>query len=547
MARHSRVARRAWRRRGRRAQVSAIATLFGLLLVVTFIGNYLTTTLPGQMSSNDLNHGLLVEDQVGRLATLLSNAVSADAVGAQITQPISLGSAGEPPFQGPDGATIGPGATGASEGLSFTVSGPSVYNPPTGAPLGGINTNLGGAICPTPTSTGFSDTGNCKAIWNFTGNSKAFTIAETGSGTVAVNVTTNASTITITGTGSGGDYYQFIGTGNTISMTGVGSGKTTVSLVGSSNTLAINTVGSSPIIVYIYGNHDTVTVTSTGSGPVKIVVYGTQDNFSVPSDTGSQVFRLYLNGFNATSPSSSLCPYGNLSSTDNLTGFSETGSGGVTEYINNSVHFYHNGTGAGTCTGNATCWTTHNQNVAQTTCPFFSALSIPYAKSGVLGASFGVHLVNSYAPNVNVAFDSGAVVYAEGGGVPVMVDPPPMTYAHGALSIIVPEFQGPVASITGASTTVMALQIVSIQPIVLPGGGFSLSGPVTLTVITPYAAAWMGYFGTVSPAWGTLSCSGPAAACNGPYAFGGPLGTVTLVVSPQTFTLSLATFSISIV
>ncbi len=514
---------------------------------MTFIGNYLTTTLPGQMSSNDLNHGLLVEDQVGRLATLLSNAVSADAVGAQITQPISLGSAGEPPFQGPDGATIGPGATGASEGLSFTVSGPSVYNPPTGAPLGGINTNLGGAICPTPTSTGFSDTGNCKAIWNFTGNSKAFTIAETGSGTVAVNVTTNASTITITGTGSGGDYYQFIGTGNTISMTGVGSGKTTVSLVGSSNTLAINTVGSSPIIVYIYGNHDTVTVTSTGSGPVKIVVYGTQDNFSVPSDTGSQVFRLYLNGFNATSPSSSLCPYGNLSSTDNLTGFSETGSGGVTEYINNSVHFYHNGTGAGTCTGNATCWTTHNQNVAQTTCPFFSALSIPYAKSGVLGASFGVHLVNSYAPNVNVAFDSGAVVYAEGGGVPVMVDPPPMTYAHGALSIIVPEFQGPVASITGASTTVMALQIVSIQPIVLPGGGFSLSGPVTLTVITPYAAAWMGYFGTVSPAWGTLSCSGPAAACNGPYAFGGPLGTVTLVVSPQTFTLSLATFSISIV
>jgi len=58
---------RKWRRRGRRGQVAAVATIFGLLLVVVFIANYLTTTLPAQMSVNDLDHVIQVENQVGQL------------------------------------------------------------------------------------------------------------------------------------------------------------------------------------------------------------------------------------------------------------------------------------------------------------------------------------------------------------------------------------------------------------------------------------------------------------------------------------------------
>jgi len=500
--------------------------------------------MPGQMASNDLNHGLTVEDQVGRLAAIVDQVALQDVVGVQVTQPVSLGSAGEPPFVAPDGATIGPESYGASEGLSFTVGGPSSYNPPSGAPVGGIV--AGGITCGTPTATTYSETGACTLVWNFTGNSQAFSFGDTGSGTEAVNVTTNSSTIATTGTGSGGNYLRIMGSSNTITMSGVGSGKTTIVIVGNSNTLTVNTVGSSAIAVYIYGNHDSLTVGSVGSGPVKVVVYGSQDTFSVPSDTGSQVFNLYFNGFNATAPTSSLCPYQNLSSTDSVTGFTEVGSGSLTEYLNNSVHYYANSTGPA-CTGNPTCWTTHSQNVAQTTCPFFSPISVPYARSGIAGASFVVLLRNSYAPPVDIAYDAGAVVYAEAGGVPVMVDSPPITYAHGALTIVVPQFSNPIASVAGTSTTVLNLGVTSVESIALPEAGFNLSGSVTVKLTTPFAAAWMSYFSTVPAFSGLATCAGTSAACNGPFSFSGGLGTVTLVVPAKTLTLAVATFSVSIV
>ena len=89
---------RRWRRRGRRAQVAPVATILGLLLVVTFIANYIATTLPSQMSANDTNHEVQVENQLGQFVALLQAYSSANAVGAQVTLPVSLGSVGAPPF-----------------------------------------------------------------------------------------------------------------------------------------------------------------------------------------------------------------------------------------------------------------------------------------------------------------------------------------------------------------------------------------------------------------------------------------------------------------
>ncbi|MCI4339501.1 MAG: hypothetical protein L3J68_04125, partial [Thermoplasmata archaeon] len=87
---------RKWRLRGRRGQVSAVATILGLLLVVTYIANYLTTTLPQQMSINDLNHDVQVEDQLGGLQALIGAAVASNAIGAQFSQPVTLGGVGQP-------------------------------------------------------------------------------------------------------------------------------------------------------------------------------------------------------------------------------------------------------------------------------------------------------------------------------------------------------------------------------------------------------------------------------------------------------------------
>ncbi|MFY9716680.1 MAG: hypothetical protein WAK40_01920 [Thermoplasmata archaeon] len=122
--RHERTApARSWRRRGRKGQASAVATILGLMLVVTFIANYLTTTLPQYMSVNDVNHDLLVQNEVGRFAALLSAASSARAVDAALTQPLVLGSVGLPPFATPDSAAVSSTVYGSSESVTFGLSG----------------------------------------------------------------------------------------------------------------------------------------------------------------------------------------------------------------------------------------------------------------------------------------------------------------------------------------------------------------------------------------------------------------------------------------
>jgi len=114
---------RSWRRRGRRAQVAAVATLLGLLLIVTIIASYLTTQLPNQMQANDLDHELAVENQLGRAVALLDAASDANLAGAQLTQPLALGSDGVPPFAGPDPSYLSGPVNGTGGSISYTTVG----------------------------------------------------------------------------------------------------------------------------------------------------------------------------------------------------------------------------------------------------------------------------------------------------------------------------------------------------------------------------------------------------------------------------------------
>jgi hypothetical protein len=95
--------------------------MLGLLLVVTFIANYLATTLPAQMATNDVEHDLTVEDQVGLFATLVADSISEGVVGTLVSQPITLASMGDPPFAGPDGGTLSAAASGSTLVVSFSV------------------------------------------------------------------------------------------------------------------------------------------------------------------------------------------------------------------------------------------------------------------------------------------------------------------------------------------------------------------------------------------------------------------------------------------
>lgn len=302
-----RVVARRWRRRGRRAQVAPVATILGLLLVVTFIATYLSTTLPNQMGINDLNHDIQVENQVGQVAIVTLRLASVGVVGAEASFPISLGSASDPPFAGPDPAAVEPLTNWSQFYVNYSLSNPS-------------------------------------------------------RGTVA-----------------------------------------------------------------------------------------------------------------------------------------------------------------------------------------FSTATLP-------GAGFVVSLKNIYSSAAEVAYDEGAVVYAQPGSVPTMVDPPSITLAHGSLSIVAPVFANAIGGESGTSTAEIGVRLTASSTISAPVTGYSLASgtPVVITIITPYAAAWINYFNSqASFAGSTISClpaaTGVTSVCSTSYEYqpGHSLGKVTISV-PSVTALSVTHSSFAV-
>jgi hypothetical protein len=94
------------RGRARKGQVSAIATIFGLLLVVTFISNFILLQLPGEEASNEYAHVLLVENQLATLQGVLFAQSRVAAGPYTLTAPVSLGAQGVPPFGEASGSTL---------------------------------------------------------------------------------------------------------------------------------------------------------------------------------------------------------------------------------------------------------------------------------------------------------------------------------------------------------------------------------------------------------------------------------------------------------
>lgn len=276
-----------------------MATILGLLLVVTMVANYLGTQLPAQMQVNDANHALAVENQVERLATTLQGVAATGKVGAVVSQPVSLGSVGAPPFAAPDGASIGPGVSGSQVTESYTVSG---------------------------------------------------------------------------------------------------------------------------------------------------------------------------------------------------------------------------------------------------------VVTVPQKSSGGGGASFVVDLRNTYTPKAVVAFDQGAVIYAQPSGLPLMLVGPAISFSGGELSVWVPQFLGTVGTEVGVGTAELSARLVSLLNLSLPLDGFSLSGKVSIAVTTPYAAAWESYFTQpTSTLASDVTCAPKlSVACSGPFNLNGPLGTVYVNVTAKALSIQTATFALTV-
>jgi hypothetical protein len=142
--------RRRWRR-DRRAQVAAVGTMLALLLIVVFITEYALQPLSSEEQNEEVQHALLVQNQVEFIQSSLLTSVTRPGTLPGAVEPVTLGSQGVPPFGAPSSSalSIGPAGTGV------TVSVPTSSPQPTwdsgsmcSLPTGALRTSSGGvATC----------------------------------------------------------------------------------------------------------------------------------------------------------------------------------------------------------------------------------------------------------------------------------------------------------------------------------------------------------------------------------------------------------------
>jgi hypothetical protein len=489
-----------------------VATIFALLLVVSFIANYLATVLPGQMEVNELAHITTVENQVGRLQAIAYAESTGGRTGLPLTQPITLGSSGQPPFGQADSGILTRGVNGSN--LSFQYeSGATIYVPPAW----GV-----GSLCTTKTATtcGSSQSNVCvpPLTWNESANGTSYVVTLTGSNDcVRLNVTGNNDVIALAVTGSNLGY----------------------------------------LLVTLFGSNDTILLGNAFSGSgyhASFYLFGQNDTYEASGGpTGSHLFlSTYFIGEYATGTG---CGVTNLSATDHwsITGSSSSNSiQNLTWY--NSVGYataYHSTTGwpgAGNSgTGDKVGW---QNSSSPTNCAFWNLEGITadqWLASGIVA-----HLNNAYVAPVDVVYELGAEIYAQAGGIPVMLGGPEFHLTLTAtgtpqVTLWLPEFTGNFTTDEGIQTASLVLKLISVTQASLPTTNSEsvLLSPVTLTLHTAYAPAWMSYFDAIPslfPAGAT--CTG--AGCSTPYIAQHGLSTITVtLVDDAALTIQLALFSVT--
>ena len=529
---------------------------------MTFTANYLTTTLPSTMGANDLEHEVQVEDQVVQLGALLQQVAQHGVVGAQVSGPVTLGSQGAPPFAAQDSASLtGLSYVNNQSGnypqtiVTFNLSGPSTYAPPTGFGLSNV------AQLPSGCTLSGSTSLTCPAInrahpiaWNFSGgDSTTYTVTlGTGGNLVTLNFATNHSTISISGISGMPIFIQIYGSNDTLSLSNNGGGNNPISIniTGNYDTVASGSFpgGASTILIHVIGNRDYINGDPSSGGNTMLTSFvGSNDTLNLVPGAGSTYYT-YFTGFDSFHPTSPYCPYGALALTDSVTGYTVANGASANAHLTQS---FNNSTAYPTW-GNLTPssrWSIHYHPVNAFACPYVTGVQVPVAPLG--SAGFVVHLANTYAPPAEVAYDQGAVLFAQPGGIPIFASPPPVSYSGGLLQMFIPLFANSVSGESSVGTADISARLLAATSLTLPSNGYSFvsNSKLNITVVTSYASAWQAYFQSVATLSPYLSpCTGSNHVCTVFANTVGPLGTVKLSLPTTGLTLKLVIglFAISV-
>lgn len=499
------------RRRANAGQVAAVATILGLLIVVTFISVFVIQPLPAQMGALEYQHELLVENQLARLqATVLAEAKNPN-LAFSLSAPITLGSGAIPPWAGPSTGSIQPEDAVIHTQTFYDVG--QVFPAPPNWNTGSNCLLNGSGKC---ASNGNIDT------WNVTNaNNTAFDLKVTGnSNSVQYNISGNNDTITIDWIGGDTGFVQFI----------------------------IN--GSGDTVIYNKGGSDTTSPTAN------FLFYGQNDTFDMnmagshSSKGGITVNVQFVGELNQ------ICPFGNQSNTDRL---GSLGSGGSNLAMNvqwwNAVGYasaphtvpYPGGAGSNESI-------TFKNLTGVIGCAFTKAYVSGYTSQYLSGIR--VHLYNHYLAPMDLVYDQGAVIGAAEGGGSIMVSPPPISYflqpAGIAARIMLVNFVGGFAASAGVSTSAVTTQVIAEQAITITNGqtNFYITTPVFLNITTPYPQAWVSYFQSQPKLFsGGVSCV-PLVSIPSPFTCLSPPPGMNVLVSAgmtvQQVTITTVTLAVSV-
>jgi hypothetical protein len=443
------------RHRARKGQVAAVATVMGLLLVVTYLSNFLEVQLPAALTNAEFTHVIQVENQLAQLqATVLIESQSI-APGLALASPVTLGSSGDPPFGPPTSGTIIPESATIDTTASYALGTIVGHYPKWGT--GSACLNAGAGTCAVTNQTD---------SWNETGH--------------------NGTAFTVTISNSGNSLYY--------------------NLTGSNDTLTINWNGGNThtISVVVNGSYDTVNYnkagTDTDSPHAAFTFFGRNDKFnmnptgSVSSAAGSKVVVQFVGGFGG------ICPYGNWTNLDSVGTLTTGGTN-----LNLTVTWWNMlGYTSPIHTQSYPGGSTHNESVHWSnstgvqSCAFTSASATMYHSDYAEGIV--VQLFNRYLPPTYVTYDQGAVIEDQLGGNPIMFSPPALTItripAGYTAAITIVDIDGNFTAETGLQTAAVSTQILNHETITVKNGLTSdrLTSPFFLNVTTAYPQAWLTYF-----------------------------------------------------
>lgn len=493
--------RRGWRllrqhgRRGRSAQVSAVATLLALMLFVSFLSTFVLGQLGQQMGAQEFQHQLQVENQLSRLQTNIIEAANAITTNGSsyLSAPVTLSSGSVPPFGTPSSGALSVDPTQVGTTAAFGISNVSSAT---------VGWNQGSACFSTGSGTCTAGTGT--EVYNFSGNHSTRTPTVAGCAAAGCNV-----------------LYNVTGNFNTLSLSlsGANIGNVLFQISGNWDNLTLNDGGScnlrQRVSVVFSGNNDSYTLSVTGC----------------TTGAGANLNTTFVGSSGAS------CPYGNAATSMKWKGATWGASKSVYQNLTwQNAYGITSPPNSVPANGGNDQLTFSNQS-GYFQCLFTNAQTTgPYTLHFLSGVK--VALDNRYSLASTIALDQGGVVFGIDNGGSVMVSPPTSNFVQDpfgvSFAITLVSIVASSGTATGFGTVAVVSSILSVQTYEITDGkrGSNYLPFFFLNITTPFPQAWATWWSSQKPVDPTGVTCVPGYGVTGAQCLTPPFGRTSTIVVP---------------